>query len=718
MQQVTQKLGSGALIVQEVPRPLCGPGMILVRTHYSLISAGTEASTVKTARAGLIEKARQRPQQVKQVLEVVRRQGPVQAYRAVIKKLESYSPLGYSASGKVIEIGEGVRDVGVGDFVACGGAGFANHAEIIAVPSNLCVRLPLDANLGSAAYNTLGAIALQGVRQAGLCLGESCAVIGLGLIGQLTCLLLRASGVRVIGIDIDASAVSVAHKHSADLALERSSPGTVEQIAHFTRGLGVDAVIITASTNSLDPVNFAGEICRKKGRVVVVGSVPTGFDREPHYYRKELELRMSCSYGPGRYDPEYEELGRDYPPAYVRWTERRNMEAFQEMLHSGRLDVGFLTTHAVALKDAPAAYDMIVSRSEPFLGVLIRYDVDRPSTARKIQITEGRKQGKVGLAFIGAGSYAQSSLLPHLPKSADVNRKMVLANTGTTSKRVAERFGFESCTDRLEDVLQDAAVNTVFVTTRHDSHAAYVVSCLKSQKNVFVEKPLALNEEELEGIAEAATRTENGAPRLLVGFNRRFSPLSVQLKKRLSANPVAMIYRVNAGLIDASHWTQNMDIGGGRIIGEACHFIDLMTFLAGALPVSIFSSAMTTPEGTNDTVTIQVTFGNGSIGTVHYFSNGDKRLPKEYLEVYQSQTVAVLDDFRSLAIYSGGQVEKVRLRAQDKGQAAMVESFVDAVKSTAASPIGFDEIYAVSLAAIAAYRSIGERAPIRLGSTS
>ena len=371
MEQLTQKLGSGEMQIQELPIPQLQNGMILVKNHYSLISAGTEGSTVKAARKSLLGKAKERPQQVKQVFEVLKKQGLVQTYRAVVKKLDAYSPLGYSCAGEVIEVADDVRGFKVGDKVACAGAGYANHAEVVSVPVNLCVKLPDDADLSQACYNTLGAIALQGVRQADLRLGETCAVIGLGLIGQLACLQLKASGVRVIGIDVSKAAVDMAATHCADMALTRDTPGINDKISEFTDGLGVDAVIIAAATRSLDPVNFAGAICRKKGSIVVLGAVPTGFDREPYYYKKELTLKMSCSYGPGRYDMSYEEKGQDYPAAYVRWTEKRNMEAFQQLLYSGKIDVSYLTTHNFKFEDAPRAYDIVVNRNEPFLGMVL-----------------------------------------------------------------------------------------------------------------------------------------------------------------------------------------------------------------------------------------------------------------------------------------------------------------------------------------------------------
>jgi len=699
--------------------PAVSPGMILVRNYYSLISAGTEGSTVKTARKNLLAKAKERPQQARQVLEVLSKQGPVQTYRAVMKKLDAYSPLGYSSAGEVLEVGEGVTSFAVGDLVACAGAGYANHAEIVSVPMNLCVNLPEGVGLKQASYNTLGAIALQGIRQADLRLGESCAVIGLGLIGQLTCLMLRASGVRVVGIDLDRYAVETAANHCADLALERSGIGIADAISRFSGGLGVDAVIITAGTSSLDPINFAGEIARKKGLVVVVGAVPTGFDRDPYYYRKELELRMSCSYGPGRYDLDYEEKGIDYPAPYVRWTEKRNMEAFHDLVHSGKIDIDFLTTHEVTLDEAPQAYDMILNRSEPFLGIVIKYDTSKPFERRPVETASPRPVGKIGLAFIGAGSYAQGNLLPNLPKNnPDVVHCGVLTNSGTTSKRVAERFGFEFCTADEADILGNSDINTVFIATRHDTHGSYVLKSLQAHKHVFVEKPVALTLEELEAIRAARQDAGNGngggLPQLMVGFNRRFAPLAVDLKRRLGQGPMSMIYRVNAGAIPVDHWIQDREIGGGRIIGEGCHFIDFMTYLCGATPLTIYASALPDPQNLHDTVSINIEFGDGSVGTVCYFSNGSKQLDKEYIEIYQSGLSAVIRDFREMTVYGKGKPQRSKLISQDKGQSAMVKAFLEGLKSGKGSPISFEDIYTVSLATFAAERSISERLPVRV----
>lgn len=708
MEQLTQKLGSGEMSIQELPIPQLTSGMVLVKNHYSLISAGTEGSTVKAARKSLIGKAKERPQQVKQVLEVFRKQGIVQTYRAVMKKLDAHSPLGYSCAGEVIAVTGDVTEFKVGDKVACAGAGYANHAEVVNVPVNLCVKLNADADLSLACYNTLRAIALQGVRQADMRLGETCAVIGLGLIGQLVCLELQASGVNVVGIDISGSAVETAREHCTDLALPRNTPNIEEQINDYTNELGVDCVIIAATTQSIDPINFAGAICKKKGRVVVLGAVPTGFDRDPYYYKKELDVRMSCSYGPGRYDLNYEEKGLDYPAAYVRWTEKRNMEAFQTLVHTGKIDLAYLTTHRFKFEEAPKAHDIVVKHTEPFLGIVLEYDYKKEHKRTSISILNAMPVQKINIGFIGAGSYAQGSLLPNLPSVNQAGRISVMTNSGTTSKRVAEKFHFANCTSNEMDILGNRDINTLFIATRHDTHAHYVIEGLKAGKNVYVEKPLCLTLEELIEI-EGLCKEKNCG--VMIGFNRRFSPFARLLKKELGSGKMSMLYRINAGYIPADTWGQDMKIGGGRIIGEVCHFIDLMTFMCGSLPRKVSASALPDAQGLNDTVNIIIDFENGSTGVVAYYANGSKALAKEYFEVYSAGTTGIIYDFKKCEIY-GKRVRKETLSSQDKGQKEMLDSFFQSLKE-GNLPINMSEIFSVTKATFAALKSIQESgAPI------
>ncbi|MEZ4601740.1 MAG: bi-domain-containing oxidoreductase [Syntrophotaleaceae bacterium] len=710
MQQLTQKLKNGAMQILEVPTPALTSGCVLVRNHYSLISAGTEGSTVKAARSSLLDKVRSRPQQVRQVIDTLKSQGITQTYRAVMKKLDAYSPLGYSSCGEVIGVAPDVVGFKVGDLVACGGLS-ACHAEVVCVPVNLCVPLPADADLQQAAYNTLGAIAMQGVRQADLRVGETCAVIGLGLLGQLSALILKASGVRVVGIDVDPAMVASAAKHCADLALVRRENGVEQRVTEFTGGLGCDAVIITAAADSLDPINFAGALCRKRATVVVVGAVPTGFDRDPHYYRKELQLRMSCSYGPGRYDPAYEEQGIDYPAAYVRWTENRNMRAFQELIHAGRIDVGYLTTHTFDLDEALSAYNMMMERSEPFVGILIRYRTETPLSSSRIPLhcpPAPGKAARVGIGFIGAGSYAQSHLLPNIPKRSDVVLKGVLTASGTSARSVGERFGFAFCAGDEQEIFGCEEINTVFIASRHDSHADYVLKALRQGRHVFVEKPLCLNEEQLAEISQTYGQLAFGgkAPHLMVGFNRRFAPLALMLKKELGGGPMAMTYRVNAGHIPKDSWIQDPVVGGGRVIGEVCHFVDFLTFLNGSPPVRVYAAPMKSSSETNDTLTLTLQYRNGSVGTVSYFANGDKGLAKEKLEVFANGCTCVLDDFRTLTIHARGRARVKGGRVQDKGQKSGVTAFIEGVLEGNGPAIPFEEIHSTTLVTLKALESL------------
>ena len=705
MHQLTQKLGSGEMVIQDLPYPQLGNGMIIVKNHFSIISGGTEGSTVSTARKSLIGKAKERPEQVKQVIDTLKKQGPMQTYRAVMKKLDAYSSLGYSCAGEVIEIGDNVPEFKIGDYVACAGVGYASHAEIVSVPVNLCVKLSEDANLKHAAYNTLGAISMQGVRQADLRVGETCVVLGLGLLGQLACMILKASGVNVIGVDVLDTSVEIAKKNGVvDHAYSRDTPGIDSKIQQASYGEGADAVIIAAATSSTDPINFAGAIVRKKGTVVVLGAVPTGFDRDPNWYKKELELKMACSYGPGRYDLNYEEKGIDYPLAYVRWTEKRNMESFQRLIEKNLINLEYLTTHQFDFENAPNAFDLVANKTEPYIGIALKYDTNKVVSKKLITVSGVGAEGKVNISFIGAGSYAQGSLLPYIPCHKDVTRIGVLTNTGTTSKRVAEKFKFCFCASKENDVLNEKT-NTLFIATRHDSHAEFVLKGLQANKNIFVEKPLCLTSSELE---EITALQQNKSKAIMVGFNRRFSPLTQLLKKKLGTGggPMAMIYRVNAGNIPKDTWIQDLEIGGGRIIGEACHFIDLLTYINGSLPKSISAMSMPDANGLNDTVNISIQFENGSIGIVAYYANGAKDLAKEYVEVFASGTTAIINDFKELNIYGKNKPFKKRLINQNKGQKEMVGAFIDGLLKDGYSPIPYEEIYAVSKATFLALKSL------------
>lgn len=668
----------------EVPFPALQPGSVLVRNYFSVISAGTEGKSVKDARLGYIAKARARREEVGKVIKSVKTYGLFPAYRMVMNKLDAPSPLGYCCSGEVIAVASDVADFKIGDRVACGG-NTAVHAEVVCVPVNLCVKIPDGVEVRDAAFATLGAIALQGIRRADLRLGENCVVIGLGLIGQLTIQMLHASGVRAIGIDIDPRMVKLAKENGCELALNRNEETLVQQVMEFTSGHGTDAVIITAGTDSTDPVDLAGELSRKKGKVVIVGAVPTGFKRA-NYFKKELDLRMSTSYGPGRYDREYEEEGLDYPYAYVRWTENRNMEAFVELLRSGKVSPGKMITHEFPFAKATDAYKIIVEKTEPFTGMVLKYELQKSLKSDVILKDNLPAGGEVSVGFIGAGSFAQNFLLPNL--KGLVRFASISTARPHNAQNMAAKYGFASAKGEAEQVAADSSVNTVFIATRHDTHARYVLSSLKNGKHVFVEKPLCLTLDELEEIRSAYAA---GSSSLMLGFNRRFAPFSEKLKAGLSEGPMAISYRINAGYMPADHWVHDPSIGGGRIVGEVCHFIDYCVFLTGSKVISVSAVEMACKNNQHDSITIQLSFANGSIASISYYSNGHKDVAKEYIEVFSSGIIGIIDDFKELKF--SGRKTTVQTMKQDKGHANGVRLFIDSLKNKKAAPVSFDEIY-------------------------
>jgi polar amino acid transport system substrate-binding protein len=726
MKQLTQNLKDGTMLARDVAVPALGVGAVLVCTRYSVISGGTEGKTVSDARKSYLDKARSRQKEVKQVLDLARTTGVRDTYQLVMNKLESYGALGYACAGEVIGVGADVTGFEIGDRVACGGAD-AGHAEVVSVGKNLCAKVATGTDMRYAALATIASIAMQGVRQSELDLGTNCAVIGLGLIGQLTMQLLAAGGVTPIGIDIDARQVALAHSCGFENAFTSSHEGLSEAIMDITRGAGVDAVIITAGTSSLQPVNFAGEICRKKGKVVIVGAVPTGFERK-HYYRKELDLRMSSSYGPGRYDPQYEEQGIDYPIGYVRWTEQRNMQAYLDLLAAGKLNIEPLITHEFPLERAREAYDMILAKEDHFCGVLLTYDTEKEiegtvwnpakdsttgaqHAAPNLSNRLGAVYGIPKIAFIGAGSFAQNMILPNLKGLVDFAG--ISTRHGNSSRYVMDKYGFSFATDDTAKIFNDESVNAVFVMTRHDTHAAYVMDAIRAGKDVFVEKPLTLRPEELEEVAALYAEKE-GASRVMLGFNRRFAPHILEIKQMFrDSQPKAIQYRVNAGILPPDHWVHDPKVGGGRIVGEGCHFIDLAMHIAGAPITSV--SAHETASGANlrDTVSISLGFANGSSANISYFSNGNKQLGKEYLEVFCNGVSVVVDDFRVMEVF-GEKKRKVKLKKQDKGHAAGVKAFIEALKQGKPAPIPFAEIYLSSKATFAVLESIRERRMIHL----
>jgi polar amino acid transport system substrate-binding protein len=698
MKQILQEVKAGTVSAYDVPPPGVQRGRVLVRTAASLISAGTEKVAVDSGKKSLLGKARERPDLVRQVVEKVRTEGLLKTYRSVQSKLGGTTALGYSAAGIVSAVGEDVTGFLPGDRVACAGAGYANHVEVISVPQNLCVRLPENVSFEEGAFGTLGAIALQGVRLAAPTLGEAVVVMGLGLLGQLTLQLLRANGCRVFGIDLDESKFELA----AALGAERCSvPQKAEgEINEWSRGRGADAVLITAGTTSNEPVELAGQISRKKGRVIVVGMVGMDVPRGP-YFSKEISLQISMSYGPGRYDPDYEERGLDYPYAYVRWTEGRNLEAFFDLVASKSVVLDKLITHRFPVERGEDAYKLISGDTkEPYLGILLQYDPEKELEPR-VDIRKGSAtaEDKVRLGVIGAGGYARGMLLPHFAAQG-AEFSVVATSRGTTARDVAREFGFAACAADAGEVLADDRSNLIVVATHHDTHAELAEAALNAGKHVFVEKPLALNDDELDGVLAAASRSDK---LLLVGFNRRFSPAAARAKEFFAGRkyPLSILYRVNAGRIPQDSWIQDPVEGGGRIIGEVCHFIDLMQFLTGSLVVRVFVEAVSSRSHAvtdADSVFITLKFGDGSNASIAYLAEGDKSIAKERVEIFGGGKTCVIDDFIETSTHSDGKQERSRSSKQDKGQAEQVRRVCEAVLNGGEPPIALDDLAATTRA--------------------
>ncbi len=712
MQQLTQQLKSGKMEILEVPFPALNKGSILIRNHYSVISAGTEGKTVTDARKGYIAKAKSRQKEVKQVIDMIKTNGLLSTYKLVMNKLEAPAGLGYSTAGEVIAIGREVTKFKVGDFVACGGSG-ASHADVDAISVNLAVKVPENVDLKQAAFSTIAAIAIQGIRQAELEMGSNCLIIGMGLIGQLTYLVLKASGINPIGIDVSEGQIKQSRHAGIEQVYNRHQEGIEELIMMHSQGNGADAVIITAGTSSLDPVEFAGAMARRKAKVVIVGAVPTGFSRA-NYYKKELDLRMSSSYGPGRYDLNYEEKGIDYPIGYVRWTENRNMQSFIDFLASGRLDIQPLITHTFDLENAPQAYDMILSKEEPFAGILIQY-YDGKDLKRDILLHDRSVSvADVNVGFIGAGSFAQGSLLPNM--KGHCNFVGVATGRGNTAKYVGDKYGFKYCAESGDKVIHDPQINTIFITTRHNLHAENVINAVLNQKHVFVEKPLAMNEVELYEIQKTYEDINQKGQRkhLMVGFNRRFAPPVVEVKNLfVQEQPKSIVIRINSGIMPPDHWVNDPEIGGGRMVGEGCHFIDLAMFLAGSPIISVSADCMKDANALNNTVVINLKMKNGSVASINYFANGNKAVPKESIEVFCGGTVAHIHDFRELTVY-GNKSKRIKYKGQNKGHATEVQSFLKAIKEGAPCPIPFEESFLSMLATFKVNQSILENRKITL----
>ncbi len=693
MKQLLQSLSSGASSLPELPSPSVGPGQLLILTSCSLVSAGTERMLVDFGKAGWIDKARQQPEKVRQVLDKAKTDGLLTTFGAVRSKLDQPLPLGYCNVGTVVAIGDGVNGFQIGNRVVSNGP----HAEIVAVPQHLCALIPDDVSDHAASFTILAAIGLQGIRLANPSLGETFVVSGLGLIGLLTAQLLSAQGCRVLGLDPDHERCALAESLGIRSLNLSAGIDPLGWCIEHSGGAGVDGVLITAATSSSDPVHMAAMSCRQRGRIVLVGV--TGLDlRRDLFYKKELSFQVSCSYGPGRYDPSYEDKGHDYPIGFVRWTENRNFQAVLQVINSGRLLTDKLISHRFSIEQAGCAYELL-SSPEPSLGILLTY----PGTADPKQRTthlsmHAHQNGSGGhsvqpyLGVIGAGNYASRILIPSFAK-AGASFHTLVASSGIAPDHVGRKYGFLQASTDVSALLADSSCNAVVIATRHDSHAELIQEALAAGKHVFVEKPLCLNSEELSDLVSM----QNDCKLLMVGFNRRFAPLLIDLRKQLKKlrGPHAFVYTCNAGSIPLDHWTQDPHLGGGRLIGEACHFVDLLRHLAGSSIDEIQYLHANDEKLCPDTFSLQLRFSNGSIGSIHYFANGSRSFPKERLEVFSSGKVLQLDNFRKLSAWGIPGFRTKRLFKQDKGQVSCCKSFLNAIIYGKPSPIPFGELIEV-----------------------
>ena len=707
MKALLQDSRSGQLRLLEVPPPELRPDGILVQTHFSAISSGTELAKLETGEKSLLGKALARPDLVRKVLTVAREEGIASAYQKVQNRLDSLTTLGYSCSGIVLAAGEGVTEFQPGDRVACAGAGFANHCEVNFVPRNLAVRVPPEVPLEAACLTTIGAIAMQGLRQSQIVFGETVAVIGAGLVGVLTIQLARAAGCRVIALDIDARRAEFAQTMGAHLGLVAGDPHNATLVEEYT-GHGADVVVITASTPSSEPIELAADLIRDRGRIVVVGDVGLGVSRRKAY-AKELAVVLSRSYGPGRYDVQYEEKGVDYPIGYVRWTEQRNMGAFINFLATGAIDVTRLLQIRHPLSNAEKAYSQLRDQGE-YTAIIefspkdyvasgasapVRSEISRTSAAERLRVS-----------CIGAGSFACDVIIPYLSGDRGVSLESVATFSGISAESARARFGFAR-TQTPAQLLQDPATDAVFVLSRHDSHARYVMEALNHRKPVFVEKPLASNRQQLSEIERAfkAELEQGASPFVMVGFNRRFAPLTRELRHFFGSRrePMLVHIRVNAGHIAPEHWTHE---AGGRIVGEFCHFVDWARFVVGSAIKNVQAAAL--PNGTRyrrDNVSATLRFQDGSIANLLYLANGDKAVAKEYFEVFCEGSIARLEDFRILSMTRNGKTERIKLK-RDKGHHPQLELTLEAIRSGRPAPISFQELVEVTEATFAVHEAI------------
>jgi predicted dehydrogenase/threonine dehydrogenase-like Zn-dependent dehydrogenase len=711
MKQVTQNFKTGVLSVVDVPQPALRAGCVLVRNEWSAVSAGTERTKVEFAGMSVLGKARARPDLVQQVLHQVRTQGVAVTYEKVRTRLDTLAPLGYSSAGTVLGVFADVRGLRVGQRVACAGEAAA-HAEVVCVPRNLCVALRDGVSTEHAAYTTLGAIALQGIRQADVRLGERVLVIGLGLIGQLAVQMLRAGGCQVAGADVSARQMLLADASGCGLVVDASDATAEARLDAWTSGAGFDAVIITAAAQDNAPFLLAANVARDRARIVLVGVARIDLPRAP-FYEKELSVVMSRSYGPGRYDPAYEEHGHDYPIGYVRWTEQRNMDAFVEMLGAGSVSLDHLTTHRFDVDEAVKAYDLLATGAEPYTGILLRYPERAQGSSAHVATAE-IGTGRRGVVLVGAGSFASRVLVPALKAAGELELDAVVSASGLSAADTAAKSGFRAAESDPEVAFRRPGVGAAVIATRHDSHAHLAQAAMRAGLDVFVEKPLCITPDELGSVVRA--QRESGRM-CVVGFNRRFAPATrvLQNLRRRAPGPVQCLVRVNAGKVPITSWIQDPGVGGGRIVGEVCHFVDLAAAVTES-PISrvhaLCLGVAASPE-TADSISVHLTHADESVSTLVYTAEGDTRLPKEYVELYAAGAVAVVDDFRLVRVFEHGGVRISRSRGQDKGHSAEVAAFSRAVsKSESIEELSFDDCVDSTVATFAVIESLRTGLPI------
>lgn len=721
MKQITQNYKTGAIGIEDVSWPALRTGGVLVRTRYSAVSIGTEAMKVREGRLSCLGKARARPDQLWKVVETARQQGWTATYRKVMSRLDSLTPLGYSLSGEVVAVGPGAEEFHVGQRVACAGAGYANHAEINFVPKNLVVPVPDDVSLKHAAFATIGAIALQGVRQAQLQIGETACVIGLGLIGQLLVQILRAAGVKVLGVDVLEPRCRLAERLGAQSAATPADPRLDQAVARLSEGRGIDGVFIAAGAQDNAITELAVRIARDRARVVVIGKTRLDLPWNDSYL-KELDVRFSRSYGPGRYDPVYEELGIDYPVGYVRWTERRNLAGFLDLVAGGSVQVAPVITAEYPFEEAERLYRDMAEGAPGLLGVVLNYaegEITPPAPVRVPQVASRspRVVDRVRLGVIGAGNYASSMLLPHLARNERVDLRRVATTTSLSAQNARRKFGFDSATTDYREVIDDPDIDAVLIATRHASHARFVAESLRAGKATYVEKPLAISLEDLDLVRQAIA--ESGNDRLMVGFNRRFAPLTAEAQERLSAKrlPAVGHYRVHAGQVDRASWYLDPE-QGGRFVGEAGHFFDLLGLLIGSRPVSVTACSLRPQAALPDDLEnlgVLVRYENGSVGNLLYLTQGGAALPKEYLEIHAGGTTTLLDNFEALIFFDRGSRKRLAMRV-DKGQRNMLDAFLRAVRTGAAMPIPLTALFDATLATLGAVESLRSGVEVRMDS--